>query len=112
MMRHSRFLGVAIRAGLVLALLIAPPLTQRTANAQAISTNGGSIQGTITDPSGAVIPGVKITISSPETGYTKALTADAAGFYSLGPLLPGRYTITVEEAGFDRLVRSARAMRS
>jgi hypothetical protein len=65
----------------------------------------------VSDPSGAVIPSAKITISSPDTGYTKVLKSDAAGFYSLGPLPPGRYTITVEAAGFDRLlVRTAVAV--
>ena len=89
-------LGLALAAAIVLL-----PGTQ-SAYSQAISTNGGAIQGTVSDPSGAVIPGAKITVSSPDTGFTRALTSDSAGFYSLGPLTPGRYTITVEAAGFDR----------
>ena len=71
---------------------------------QAISQNGGSIQGTVTDPSDAVIPGATVTISSSETGYMKVLNSDSAGFYSLGPLAPGRYSITVQAAGFERQV--------
>jgi hypothetical protein len=70
---------------------------------QAISTNGGSIQGTVTDPSGAAIPGAQIEISAPATGYDHNLTSDSAGFYSLGPLNPGSYTITVTAASFQRL---------
>ncbi len=91
-------LGLALAAAIILL-----PGTQ-SAYSQAISTNGGAIQGTVSDPSGAVIPGAKITVSSPDTGFTRALTSDSAGFYSLGPLTPGRYTITVEAAGFDREV--------
>lgn len=70
---------------------------------QAISTNGGSIQGTITDPSGAAIPGAQVVISDAAIGYQHALTSDSAGFYSLGPLTPGSYTITITSANFQRL---------
>ena len=70
---------------------------------QATSTNGGSIQGTIADPSGAAIPGATVVISDPATGYTHTLTTDKAGFYSLGPLVPGEYTISVSAANFEGL---------
>jgi uncharacterized surface anchored protein len=70
---------------------------------QAVSSNGGSIQGTITDPSGAVIPGATVTISNPDMGYTHTLTTDSAGLYSLGPLVPGNYTIKVTAASFEGL---------
>jgi hypothetical protein len=73
------------------------------ANGQAISQNGGSIQGTITDPSGASIPGAAVTISSPATGYTHDLKTDQAGYYTLGPLIPGPYVITVTATNFSKL---------
>jgi hypothetical protein len=71
---------------------------------QAISQNGGSIQGTITDAAGAAVSSAKVTISSPDTGYSHELVADSAGLYSLGPLVPGRYIITVDAPGFSRQV--------
>jgi hypothetical protein len=71
--------------------------------AQAVSVNGGSIQGTITDASGAVVPQAKIVVVSTETGFTKTLTSDSAGYYSIGPLNPGPYTVTVTAAGFSTL---------
>jgi hypothetical protein len=70
---------------------------------QAISANGGSIQGTISDPTGAVIPGATIVIASPANGYSHTLTSDSAGFYSLGPLQPGPYTISVTAPSFEGL---------
>ena len=73
------------------------------ARAQAISTNGGSIQGSITDPSGAAIPNATVVISDPATGYSHTLTTDKAGFYSLGPLTPGEYVISVSAANFSSL---------
>jgi len=103
-MRYFRFLGVAITVGFVLALLLASPLLQKTASAQAISTNGGSIQGTVVDSTGAVIPGAKITISAPATGFSRTLTTDKAGFYSIGPLVPGGYTIAIVAEGFQHQV--------
>src|ERR1700753_1869781 len=82
---------------------VTPPV-QMTAHAQAISTNGGSIQGTVTDPNGAVIPGAQITIAKTDTGFSRMLKSHSAGFYSLGPLIPGTYTITVTGPGFARTV--------
>jgi hypothetical protein len=70
---------------------------------QAISANGGAIQGSITDPSGASVPGATVLITSPDTGYTKTLQTDSAGFYSVGPLNPGPYTVRVSAPGFEAL---------
>ena len=70
---------------------------------QAVSVNGGSIQGSITDPSGGVLPGATIVIKGADTGFTKTLKTDSAGFYSIGPLNPGPYTIGVTLNGFQSL---------
>lgn len=84
----------------VFVLVLGAPL----AIGQAVSTNGGSIQGTISDPTGAAIPGAAITITSPDTGYSHSLTSDSAGYYSVGPLNPGAYTIKVVAPNFEQLV--------
>lgn len=70
---------------------------------QAISVNGGSIQGTITDPSGAVVPNATVVVKGLETGSLKSLKSDSAGFYSIGPLNPGDYSVTTSAAGFETL---------
>lgn len=70
---------------------------------QAISVNGGSIQGTITDATGAVVPNATIVITGTDTGFTKTISADSSGFYSVGPLNPGNYTVDVTAAGFQKL---------
>ena len=84
-------------------LTTAPALFPANAFAQAISVNGGAIQGTITDPSGAVVSNAQVSITSPETGYKKDITTDKSGFYSVGPLNPGNYTVTVTGTGFQTL---------
>jgi hypothetical protein len=64
---------------------------------------GGSIEGSITDPTGAVVPGATVVISSPDTGYTHTMATDKAGFYALGPLNPGRYVIAITAPNFEKL---------
>ena len=71
---------------------------------QAVSVNGGSIQGTITDSANAAVSNATITISSRETGFSKTLQTDSAGFYSIGPLNPGTYQISIDAAGFSKLI--------
>ena len=77
-------------------------VTSVFAYGQAISVNGGSIEGTITDPSGAAVPAASIVITNPDTGYSHALKSDGAGFYAIGPLNPGSYKINVSATGFKR----------
>jgi hypothetical protein len=100
----SRFRNAMLAIWTVVALIVATSLIQQSARCQAISQTGGSIQGTVTDPSGAVIPGAKITVANPATGYSKALVSDSAGFYSVGPLNPGAYTISIDAAQFQHTV--------
>jgi hypothetical protein len=61
----------------------------------------GSIQGTVTDPSGAVVPGASITITSKDTGQVIHLTTTSAGVYASGGLLPGHYVVRAENSGFQ-----------
>src|SRR5438445_733924 len=58
------------------------------------------IQGTVTDSSGAIVKGAKITVTNQETGASQDAIADDAGFYSVGHLGPGLYTVSASMAGF------------
>ena len=53
----------------------------------------GSIQGTVTDPSGAVLSGAKVTITNQGTGKSETLTTNSSGAYNSGPLSPGVYKV-------------------
>ncbi len=64
----------------------------------------GSIAGTITDPSGAVVPGAKVTIVAVATNQQRTLTTDDSGRYSSGPLRPAEYRVEVELKGFKHLI--------
>lgn len=61
----------------------------------------GSISGTITDPSGAVVPAATVTITDVDTGQKKTLTTTSSGAYNSGPLSPGNYKVHVEKSGFS-----------
>jgi len=60
----------------------------------------GSIQGLVTDPSGAVVSGAKIAISNKATGRVIITKSTSAGAYTSGALTPGEYTLRVEAQGF------------
>src|SRR5437879_2558639 len=62
---------------------------------------GATLSGTITDPSGAVIPNAQVSVRNTATGVTREVTADTAGFYSVPNLLPGNYEVTVMSPGFS-----------
>jgi hypothetical protein len=59
-----------------------------------------TLSGTVTDPSGAVIPGAKLTLVNEATGFQSSYVSDAAGEYSFGNLTPGKYDLMVTGAGF------------
>ena len=61
----------------------------------------GSIQGTVTDPNGAVVPNAAVTITSKATGQTTKFTSSSSGTYASGALIPGEYEVRVEAKGFQ-----------
>jgi hypothetical protein len=63
-----------------------------------------SVQGTVTDTSGAIIPEATVTLTNKETNKTQTVTASDAGFYRFSGLAPGKYTLSVEQAGFKKSV--------
>lgn len=60
----------------------------------------GSIQGVVTDPTGAVIPGATITLTDLSTNHTQTATSSSAGVYTLNALPPDTFTLTVSAPGF------------
>ncbi len=79
---------------LVAVLFVTSPFLAQTT----IST--GSIVGTVTDPSGAVVSGAKVTITNKATGQVITTTTTSTGTYASGALTPGNYQVRVEGQGF------------
>jgi hypothetical protein len=70
------------------------------------STNSADLRGTVTDPTGSVVPGVSVVILNTDTGVSRTLTSNADGLYDAVSILPGHYQLTFTKPGFDKLVRS------
>lgn len=64
----------------------------------------GAILGTVTDPSGAVVPDAKVTLSNKGTGETRAAQANANGEYIFSSLQAGQYSINATAPGFKKFV--------
>ncbi len=82
-----------------LVLTLAGFLLSSTATfAQSFTT--GEISGTVTDPSGAVLPNVTVTLKSVEKGNTQSGTTNSQGAYRFSLLSPGNYTVSATAPGF------------
>src|SRR5688572_6737980 len=89
--RRSLFLG------LIFALLFAPSTFAQTVT--------GTMQGTVSDSKGAVIPGAEVVIRNVDTGQERTLKTGGDGVYA-APFLPlGRYTVTASSAGFNKIAQ-------
>lgn len=69
------------------------------------STNSGDIRGTVTDPSGAVIPGVTVTALNVQTGVARSFVTNGDGLYDTSSIVTGDYKLTFRRSGFETLVR-------
>jgi hypothetical protein len=65
----------------------------------------GSIVGTVTDTSGAIVPGAGVTLTNTGTSERRAVQTDANGNYQFVNLVPGTYRLEIEATGFKRLTR-------
>ena len=81
----------------VLFLLLSSVLYAQTSN--------GTVVGTVTDASGAVLPGATVTLINSGTAERKTTVSDASGNYQFVNLIPGNYKLEVENRGFKRYSR-------
>ena len=88
-MNHRTAIVAVLVAGLVAGVQIAAAQDLR-----------GKIGGTVTDASGAVIPGARVTLANDNTNVASSAETSAAGQYLFDFVLPGMYTVTVESEGF------------
>ena len=97
--------GLAISKGLslVCSLAVVVCLMPRPAAAQAVT---GTLLGTVTDTTGAVLPGATVTVTNTDTGYSRTVTADASGEYAVPSLPTGTYTVAGELSGFKSVQMS------
>lgn len=65
-------------------------------------TGAGTVQGKVSDPSGAAVPGARLTLKHIVTGSEYVTTSNEVGFFTYPPVQPGEYTVTAEASGFDK----------
>jgi hypothetical protein len=95
-----RFIGLESKA---IATVMTCALTLGFAYSQA--TNSGDIRGVVTDPTGALVPDVVVTITNLNTGVTKVLKTNKDGLYDTSSIVVGEYSLTFEREGFERFSR-------
>ncbi len=78
-----------------------------TGSGLAQSMNAGDIRGVVTDASGAVLPGVTVTLVNKNTGVTKVLTTNQDGLFDTSSIVTGTYELTFSKPGFQTFVRSS-----
>src|ERR1700733_8304314 len=71
---------------------------------QAQTANTGAIAGSVSDPSGALVPRAAVVVNSQATQEERDLTTDAQGNFSVPFLTPGNYDLTVRAPGFEALI--------
>jgi len=98
MLTNLRIPSAGLRFSIVLATILLLISTGLLAQS---NVSSGSIVGTVTDPSGAVVNGSRVTITSSGTGQTVELVSNSAGAFSSGPLSPGAYKVQVAAKGFN-----------
>jgi hypothetical protein len=89
----------SIRSGVFSAILVVFSLTASISFAQSAG-NSGTINGTITDASGAVLPEATVTIKNPVSGYSRETKSDASGHYQFTNVPLNPYHIEVRTPGF------------
>src|SRR5260370_29086803 len=90
----------ALAVAFLVICLMSLGFQARFASAQVLY---GSIVGTVTDPTGAVVSKANVTVTNTSTGLSRQTSADDAGYYSIPNLPQGTYDLAVSAAGFHPL---------
>ena len=97
--------SAGIRCGLVVVIVsLVAFASSPAAFGQGFAT--GEFNGSVVDPSGAVLPGVTVTVTAEATGLVRTIVSNEAGRFVLPAIQPGVYTIKAELAGFQTQTRT------
>jgi hypothetical protein len=69
------------------------------------NSNSGDIRGTVTDSSGAVVPGVSVTVTNNDTGVINKYVTNGSGLYDTNSIITGNYTLEFSKQGFETFKR-------
>jgi Carboxypeptidase regulatory-like domain/TonB-dependent Receptor Plug Domain len=100
--RTSRFFLDGVKPALFATLLIVCTIASGSLSACfAQSATTGAISGTVADSSGALLPGVTVTVTSVDTGISRVVKSNGSGEYTVDELEPGSYTAGYVQNGFQ-----------
>ncbi len=103
---------MSLRIGVVVLVLCACIAGICPGIAWGQATNSASVTGSVTDPSGAIIPAVTVTARNLDKNVERACATNDAGVYDTGPLVPGdRYELVFKKDGFATLRRGPMTLR-
>jgi hypothetical protein len=95
-----------VSAGLVITLAMFMMMFGSLTSSLKAQSSSGAIVGTVTDTSGAAVPGSTVTLTNIGTNDKKTMEADAAGNYRFVTLPPAQYKVEVSAPGFKRVVQT------
>jgi Carboxypeptidase regulatory-like domain len=102
--QHPESRGFMQRVRSVVTLLFVSLLVSHAAAVAQQET--ATLTGAVKDASGALVPGATVTATNIGTNIATTTTTNEDGIYTIPSLRPGKYTVTVEIAGFSRVIRS------
>ena len=102
-MREEAFMKVNLVRN-VLRLGVALGVIYAAACIHSQNTTSCAIAGTVTDSSGAVVPGVQVTVTNQATGVVQVVATNNSGYYVADTLLPGDYSVSTKKNGFKTQV--------
>jgi hypothetical protein len=76
-------------------------LTLLAFSCQLLAQTTGSISGVVTDPSGALVEGARVTVTNQGVNAARTVNTNSSGYYSVPSLVPGAYSVSVEKSGFS-----------
>jgi hypothetical protein len=76
-------------------------LTLLAFSCQLLAQTTGSISGVVTDPSGALVEGARVTVTNQGVNAARTVNTNSSGYYSVPNLVPGAYSVSVEKSGFS-----------
>ncbi|HEU4770431.1 MAG TPA: TonB-dependent receptor [Pyrinomonadaceae bacterium] len=103
-MQTKFFTTVSVLAIALLTIVALPTRTQA-------QLTRGAIAGTVRDQNGAVVPGAQVKVTNPQTNVTRETVTNDEGFYRVGAVEPGTYTVLVEKDGFSKIENRAVAVQ-
>ena len=93
-----------MKQGMTTSLVAAALLFGLAQFAPCAHSSNATLHGTVTDPSGAVIPRASVSVSAGH--FVQNVSTDEIGRYSISDLPPGRYQVQIHSAGFSRFQKS------